>query len=72
MYAREEWLSSRVHHGLSLLYTFGKLGSMVVGWLIGGESLPWTLECCHEGFTGGEIPYHVRSYWGTYIEKKIT
>jgi len=26
----------------------------------------------HRGFTGGEIPYHVHSYWGIYIEEKMT
>jgi len=24
------------------------------------------------GFTGREIPYHVGSYWGIYIEEKMT
>jgi len=24
------------------------------------------------GFTGGEIPYHMGSYWGIYIEEKMT
>ena len=24
----------------------------------------------HRGFTRGEIPYHVGSYWGIYIEEK--
>jgi len=33
--------------------------------------------CCgggvdHEGFTGGAIPYHVSSYWGIFIEEKMT
>jgi len=26
----------------------------------------------HGGFTGGEISYHVGSYWGIFIEEKMT
>jgi len=26
----------------------------------------------HRGFTRGAIPYHVSSYWGIYIEEKMT
>ena len=32
----------------------------------------YSVKSIHGGFTGGEIPYHMGSYWGIYIEGKMT